>query len=167
MIRTLLVWIRTKQTNKRFKVHNSSHFYKIKMCRISIYLFHLWIRVSLKQVWINNKKARLWKLDCKCVIFSSCYPQSSLFLFLQQTLVNILVTQPKSSWGPMIASAVMKKPVAQMKEKASVVTMKIPNCWKKMILAKMRKHDDVHVVKAPEVTEIPTWMIKEITYCPG
>ena len=81
------------------------------------------------------------------------------FLPLQQRLENILVIQPKSPWGPIIAQAVVKKPAAQMKEKPSVDTMKIPNCWKKMILAPRRKHEEVTVVRAPEVTEIPTCIV--------
>ncbi len=56
----------------------------------------------------------------------------------------------------MMAQAVVKKPMAQMSEKPRVLTMKTPNLRKKVIWAPNRKQTAEHVVRPPEVTEIPT-----------
>ena len=49
-----------------------------------------------------------------------------------------------------------KNPRAQKSENPNVLSMNSPKRRKKVILAPNRKHDAVHEVSAPEVTEIPT-----------
>ncbi len=78
------------------------------------------------------------------------------FLLLQHVSLTHVVTTPKSFCGPNRAQHVVKNPKAQNSENPRVVTMKIPNWKKKVILAPKRKQDEPHVVIAPDSTEIPT-----------
>jgi hypothetical protein len=71
-------------------------------------------------------------------------------------ILHIGRSEPVSPSGPIIAKTVVKRIREHRIDRPMVQKMKIPNCWKKIILAANMKIDDPSVVQAPEKTEIPT-----------